>query len=62
MPREGLPGRRTRAGFGYGGKLDIRPPFQREFIYKPKERNAVVRGDKTTGSADKRLNVIDTGL
>ena len=28
--------------FGYGGKLDIRPPFQREFIYKDKERNAVI--------------------
>lgn len=28
--------------YGYGGKLDIRPPFQREFIYKPKERNAVI--------------------
>ena len=28
--------------FGYGGKLDIRPPFQREFIYEDKERNAVV--------------------
>ena len=27
---------------GYGGKLDIRPPFQREFIYKDKERNAVI--------------------
>ena len=27
---------------GYGGKLDIRPPYQREFIYKDKERNAVV--------------------
>lgn len=27
---------------GYGGKLDIRPRFQREFIYKDKERNAVV--------------------
>ncbi len=27
---------------GYGGKLDIRPPFQREFIYKVKERNAVI--------------------
>ena len=21
---------------GYGGKLDIRPPYQREFIYKDK--------------------------
>ena len=27
---------------GYGGNLDIRPPFQREFIYKEKERNAVI--------------------
>ena len=27
---------------GYGGKLNIRPPFQREFIYKEKERNAVI--------------------
>ncbi|MDE0608955.1 MAG: DUF262 domain-containing protein [Anaerolineaceae bacterium] len=27
---------------GYGGRLDIRPPFQREFIYKEKERNAVI--------------------
>ena len=27
---------------GYGGKLDIRPPFQREFIYKDKQRNAVI--------------------
>jgi len=27
---------------GFGGKLDIRPPYQREFIYKEKERNAVI--------------------
>ena len=27
---------------GYGGALDIRPPFQREFIYDPKERDAVI--------------------
>ncbi|MDE0185251.1 MAG: DUF262 domain-containing protein [Candidatus Poribacteria bacterium] len=27
---------------GYGGKLDIRPPFQREFIYEDKERKAVI--------------------
>lgn len=27
---------------GYGGKLDIRPPFQREFVYKDKQRNAVI--------------------
>ncbi len=28
--------------FGYGGKLDIRPPYQREFIYKDKKRDAVI--------------------
>lgn len=27
---------------GYGGKLDIRPPYQREFIYKEQQRNAVI--------------------
>ena len=27
---------------GYGGKLDIRPLYQREFIYKEKQRNAVI--------------------
>lgn len=27
---------------GYSGKLNIRPSFQREFIYKEKERNAVI--------------------
>lgn len=27
---------------GYGGRLDIRPPYQREFIYKGKQREAVV--------------------
>jgi len=26
----------------YGGKLDIRPPYQREFIYKDKQRDAVI--------------------
>ncbi len=26
----------------YSGKLDIRPPYQREFIYKDKQRNAVI--------------------
>lgn len=28
---------------GYGGKLNIRPPFQREFIYKDKQRDEVLR-------------------
>lgn len=27
---------------GYGGELDIRPPYQREFIYKDKQREAVI--------------------
>src|SRR4051794_34904720 len=27
---------------GYSKKLDIRPPYQREFIYKDKQRNAVI--------------------
>src|SRR5690242_2249791 len=27
---------------GYGGKLDIRPPFQREFVYKDHQRDAVI--------------------
>lgn len=28
---------------GYGGKLDIRPPYQREFVYKDEQRNEVIR-------------------
>lgn len=27
---------------GYGGKLDIRPPYQREFVYKDKQRASVI--------------------
>lgn len=27
---------------GYSGKLDIRPPYQREFVYKDKQRDAVI--------------------
>jgi hypothetical protein len=27
---------------GYGGLLDIRPAYQREFVYKDKQRNAVI--------------------
>ncbi len=27
---------------GYGGRLDIRPKYQREFIYDEKKRNAVI--------------------
>ena len=27
---------------GFGGRLDIRPPYQREFVYKEKQRDAVI--------------------
>lgn len=39
---------------GYGGKLDIRPPYQREFIYKDKQRDAVIN----TITKDFPLNVM----
>lgn len=28
--------------FAYNGRLDVRPPYQREFVYGEKERNAVI--------------------
>lgn len=28
--------------YAYGGKLDVRPPYQREFVYDEKHRNAVI--------------------
>ncbi|MXW68070.1 MAG: DUF262 domain-containing protein [Gemmatimonadales bacterium] len=39
---EGYRDDREGGVFGYGDKLDIRPPYQREFIYGPRERNAVI--------------------
>jgi len=39
---------------GYGGLLDIRPPYQREFIYKDKQRDAVIN----TINNDFPLNVM----
>jgi len=39
---------------GYNGLLDIRPPYQREFIYKDKQRDAVI----TTITKDYPLNVM----
>ena len=39
---------------GYNGKLDIRPPYQREFIYKDKQRDAVIE----TINKDFPLNVL----
>ena len=28
---------------GYGGKLNIRPAYQREYVYKEEQRNEVIR-------------------
>lgn len=28
---------------GYGGRLDIRPPYQREFVYEAEQRDAVIK-------------------
>jgi hypothetical protein len=39
---------------GYGGRLDIRPAYQREFIYKDKQRDAVI----DTITKDFPLNVM----
>ena len=39
---------------GFGGRLDIRPPYQREFIYKEKQRDAVIN----TITNDFPLNVM----
>jgi len=39
---------------GFSGKLDIRPPYQREFIYKDKQRDAVIN----TVTKDFPLNVM----
>src|SRR5580765_687577 len=39
---------------GYGGKLDIRPPYQREFIYNGDQRDAVIN----TVRKDYPLNVM----
>jgi len=38
----------------YDGKLDIRPKYQREFVYKEKQRNAVIETIKN----DFPLNVM----
>ena len=39
---EGYDNRNEDGVFGYGGALDIRPPYQREFVYKDAQRNAVI--------------------
>ena len=38
----------------YGGKLDVRPPYQREFIYKPEQQREVIK----TVSKNFPLNVM----
>ena len=38
----------------YGGRLDVRPLYQREFVYKDKQRDAVI----TTVNNDFPLNVM----
>ena len=40
--------------FGYNGKLNIRPKYQREFVYKDKQRDAVIE----TIKKDFPLNVL----
>ena len=39
---EGYQDNQENGVVGFGGKLDIRPPYQREFIYKDKQRDAVI--------------------
>jgi hypothetical protein len=39
---EGFADNAEQGVVAYGGKLDIRPPYQREFIYKDKQRDAVI--------------------
>ena len=39
---EGYENKEEEGVRGYGGRLNIRPAYQREFIYKEKQRNEVV--------------------
>lgn len=39
---EGYVDKQEEGVSGYGGKLNIRPAYQREFIYKEKQRNEVI--------------------
>ena len=39
---EGYTDNQEEGVFGFGGRLNIRPAYQREFIYKEKQRNAVI--------------------
>jgi len=49
--REVIAGYKDSAELGvtaYGGKLDIRPKYQREFVYKDKQRDAVIETIKNS--------------
>lgn len=39
---DGFEDREENGVVGYGGKLDIRPPYQREFVYDDKQQEAVI--------------------
>src|SRR5574344_2901486 len=39
---EGFEDNKENGVCGYGKKLDIRPPYQREFIYNDKQKQAVI--------------------
>ena len=43
---------------GFGGKLDIRSAYQREFVYKDKQRNAVIDTVRKGGRLDGALGVV----
>ena len=45
---EGYRDSREEGVVAYGGKLDIRPKYQREFVYKEKQRNAVIETIKNS--------------
>lgn len=46
---------------GYSSKLDIRPPYQREFVYDAKERNKAVEDNSVTRSALHSVPHFDVG-
>lgn len=39
---EGYKDKQEEGVVAYGGRLDVRPPYQREFVYKDKQRDAVI--------------------
>ena len=52
---DGYKDSREEGVVSYGGKLDIRPKYQREFVYKEKQRDAVIETIKNSFP----LNVVD---